>query len=76
MKVTKECIKATSDSEYASDSAVTESEIAPSNILYTDYEYKNGSPGFNLETVDIDEQFWLPVACRTRSKSKPSEPPS
>ena len=73
MKVTKECIKTASDNEYASDSAVTENEIAPSNILYTDYEYKNGSP---LETVDVDEQFWLPIACQTRSKSKPSEPPS
>jgi hypothetical protein len=59
-------------------SAVTASEIAPSNILYAEYENKNGSPaaGFNLETVGGDEQFWLPVACRTRSRSKPSEPPS
>ena len=76
VKVTKECIKAASDSEYASDSAVTESEIALSNILCTTYECKNGSPGFNLEMVDVDEQFWLPVACRTCSRSKPSEPPS
>ena len=51
----KECIKAASDSEYASDSVVTESEIAPSSILCTTYECKNGSPGFNLETVDVDE---------------------
>ena len=57
VKVTKECIKA------ASDSAVTESEIALSNILCTTYECKNGSPGFNLEMVDVDEQFWLPVSC-------------
>ena len=44
------------------------SDFEIDECLSIDYQPKEGEPGFEVETKD--ESFWLPVACRTRTRSK------
>ena len=47
---------------------IESSDLDIDECLSIDYPPKEGEPGFEVETKD--ESFWLPVAYRTRTRSK------
>ena len=60
-KISRRAVKVGTGSTESSDFEIDE-------CLSIDYRPKEGEPGFEVETKD--ESFWLPVACRTRTRSK------
>ena len=60
-KISRRAVKVGTGSTESSDLYIDE-------CLSIDYQPKEGEPGFEVETKD--ESFWLPVAYRTRTRSK------
>ena len=70
IKITRNYVKAASDTESSSDSS--DDELKPSECASISYERRFGVPGFEIETHDNQDAFWVPIALRTRSHSKTS----
>lgn len=60
---------ATSDQESEESSSDSEN-LKPSLIAVMDFERRSRVPGFEIETHDDDNAFWVPVALQTRSHMK------
>lgn len=75
VKITRSCVKdaaSDQDSESAGESSSDSEDLKPSQIAAVGFESRSGVPGFEIETHDDDDSFWVPVALRTRSRLKTS----
>ena len=46
------------------------SDVDPSECLCLEYQMRGDVPGMEIDMTD--DSFWVPIACRTRSRQKSS----